>query len=621
MAGAVIGLLDACDTIAGGFAASLSFGHTLLAIVAMGCLGAAAGAWIGAICALPIRFLQSRRQWPGADRFAAALSLGLGLATAGLAWGFRMLLVLPPALVGGGALAAGIALAIAARRFRSSAPVAAVTWLILFGWTYWVGARLLYSFSRHGAATLLHGAWMIGLCILAMALLSTPALARATSGAKGRGTVVILVFSFALLGLARSALDTTPNALRLILYERTSFAYRLLSALPHANYEADELLQSCPPSIAQQASAPSTEESPRVRGLVMIMVDAMRGDRIPSPHTPRMTALGTQGYQFANAYTTAPSTRHGLKSMMTGMPPAKFHPSALPKQSLTEALSAADIRTIALSGHQIFRNSIGSIEQHEALRAGEARANNEGLESHTAFERARAHLDGLAQNERFFLMVHFYDAHAHYVENPMFPAGGSLEARYDAELAYADHYIGRLLDHMDASGLSEDVAVLLVGDHGEEHWEHRYRWHRARVYDESVRVPLLLRLPGVEPATVQSLVSVMDVFPTVLGLFGLPSPGNIAGLSLLDSASEHRKAREIFMSSDIYPTHAIVRDGHKVIASFHTGVMEHYDLREDPGEEHNLADKNTPIYQELRCQLGRWLAPNSPPRATASRQK
>jgi arylsulfatase A-like enzyme len=110
-----------------------------------------------------------------------------------------------------------------------------------------------------------------------------------------------------------------------------------------------------------------------------------------------------------------------------------------------------------------------------------------------------------------------------------------LVALYEGEVAWVDEHLGTIFHALDARGETARTLVIVVADHGEEFFEHGGIGHHRTLFEESVRVPLLLRLPGVLPAgaSVAGLVSVTDVFPTVLEIVGLPRPATASSSSFL----------------------------------------------------------------------------------------
>ena len=121
---------------------------------------------------------------------------------------------------------------------------------------------------------------------------------------------------------------------------------------------------------------------------------------------------------------------------------------------------------------------------------------------------------------KWLLWTHFFEPHSRYMEHDEFPVhdGGlkGLEEKYDGEVSFADKYIGEVLDALDKSGQAKDTAVVIFSDHGEAFGEHRFGgermyFHGQTLYDELLRVPLMIRVPGVAPRVVDGNVMLLDL--------------------------------------------------------------------------------------------------------------
>jgi tetratricopeptide (TPR) repeat protein len=202
---------------------------------------------------------------------------------------------------------------------------------------------------------------------------------------------------------------------------------------------------------------------------------------------------------------------------------------------------------------------------------------------------------GASAGQPFFAWVHMYDPHSPY-EPPAeyasrFP--DTLYGAYDAEIAYADAQVGRLLAALDAAGRRDDTLVVVTADHGEQLGQHREQSHGFFVYDASVQVPLIIAGPGITPRVVPDQVRIIDVMPTVLDLAGVAPPSAVQGASLRPALDGQRQELLAF-SESWYPRFhygwselQAVRDGaFKFILA---PTRELYDVAKDPGELTNLA--------------------------------
>jgi arylsulfatase A-like enzyme len=199
-----------------------------------------------------------------------------------------------------------------------------------------------------------------------------------------------------------------------------------------------------------------------------------------------------------------------------------------------------------------------------------------------------------------------------------------LTALYDGEIAYADASLGDLFSTLSRLGLDDHTLVVVTSDHGEAFGEHGlYAIHRT-IYEETLRIPLILRYPGRIPAgqRLQTPVQHLDIAPTVLGYAGLSPSESLRGESLAPLLSDGAAPpiRPIFAEhTRLYA--GMVRDGpwklivsrpemkakaiaagvqKRVLDRIHPDARELYDLTSDPGETRNLADSQAAITERLR---------------------
>ena len=197
---------------------------------------------------------------------------------------------------------------------------------------------------------------------------------------------------------------------------------------------------------------------------------------------------------------------------------------------------------------------------------------------------------------------------------------------YDATLAYMDQEIGRLLQGLIRMGLDENTLVVVTGDHGEGLMERGHWHHGVHIYEEGVRVPLLVRLPGQASAglEVSAPVSWLDLAPSVLALSGISSPAEFQGESLAEVMTGQASldpARSVWLYRRHYEGDEEVEAGEpvgdgwglrrgrwKLIWVEEENRLELYDLETDPGEKVDLAMERPERAATLKAELEAWLA-------------
>lgn len=189
-------------------------------------------------------------------------------------------------------------------------------------------------------------------------------------------------------------------------------------------------------------------------------------------------------------------------------------------------------------------------------------------------------------------------------------------ARYDAGIAFVDAQIGILLDKVRQQGVYDDTMIVITADHGEAFGEHQTMDHGVSVYENQIRVPLIIKWPrGVRPPGADGPASGVDLMPTILDVAGLKPQSGVSGRSLAQPEATTMSARfaETKPCKDVYDLHprfrrdayALLRGHWKLIASTN-GIMELYDLENDPAEEHNVYTIEAAIATKLTAEYEMW---------------
>ncbi len=210
------------------------------------------------------------------------------------------------------------------------------------------------------------------------------------------------------------------------------------------------------------------------------------------------------------------------------------------------------------------------------------------------------------REEPFFLWMHYFDPHQSY--SPPKPYDSLLANRYDGEIAFVDESFGALIDFLDARDLLETTIIVVVGDHGESLEEHGEPTHATFIYDSTMRIPLMVAVPGNRVADGQRAtrqVSIVDIAPTILELLGMKPHHDMQGTSLVSTLSDpaSQTSQPTLLESHFgqlhfgwAPLRAVRTDDWKYVLA---PTPELYDLKSDPEELFNLASTRPAIALEM----------------------
>ncbi len=370
----------------------------------------------------------------------------------------------------------------------------------------------------------------------------------------------------------------------------------------------------------------------RHANVLLVTLDTTRADHIgcygyAKAQTPRLDRLAADGVLFEHCITPSAFTLPSHSTIMTGLYPpqhgVRLNGDAALAQSnttLAERLSAAGYRTGAFAGAFVLDGrwglSQGFAHYDDQFHLGKDQRLDLARVQRPADKVVDAALAWLGQEsaQPFFAWVHLYDAHTPYEPPEPFRsrfASGDARSLYDGEIAFADAQVGRLLDWVEARGLGERTIVVVVGDHGEGLGSHGEDEHGYYVYDYAVRVPLVMRVPGVKSTRVARQVRTVDLFPTVLELVTGEKAENIEGLSLAGLLAGRSEDTPRYAYSESMATHlqygwsalySLRSDSHKFIDAPRS---ELYELTSDPNESRNLLDDQRRIARQLKDELTR----------------
>jgi arylsulfatase A-like enzyme len=387
--------------------------------------------------------------------------------------------------------------------------------------------------------------------------------------------------------------------------------------------------------------------SPAPPDVVLVTLDTVRADRMgflgsTRGLTPALDALAREGVVFEQAFAQAPLTTVSHATILSGTHPPSHGvrdfgmplPAGVPW--LPAALRAGGYRTAAFVG-SIVLDPKGPIAPgfdrgFDTYDAG-FRRRRDGADPYATKERrggdvvARA-LSWLDRSPRspVFLWVHLFDAHDPYDPPAPFAERFPREP-YDGEIAAVDAAVSRLLAGLRHRRHFDGALVVAAGDHGESLGEHGEDTHGVFLYDATIRVPLVVRLPRGEGAgrRVASRVGLVDVAPTVLEVVGLATPPEVHGRSLTGSIRGTREPERPSYAESEYPRRVF---GWSSLASWRAGRFlfveaprpELYAARDDPGATRNLAGEDAPVAAAMAAELEKarraWTGANTPDAAS-----
>lgn len=427
-------------------------------------------------------------------------------------------------------------------------------------------------------------------------------------------------------------------------------------------------------ALAVAVALRGTNAAPRPRAqpdILLVTLDTTRADHTSAygydrATTPRLEALSAEGVRFDAAYAPMATTLPAHATLFTAELPRSLgitkNGAVLGEQyrTLAERLSDAGYATAAFvssfpvdrmfglaQGFDVYDDDFTDGSCPTKIQEWEGFDIDRGFCRRGANTNARAlawleekgYLAPPGREPPFFAWVHYFDPHAPYLpadaDAELFPpeADGWLStktAAYDGEIHYMDRVLGELLDRLDRAGRLDDTLVVVVADHGEGLMQHGHMHHSLLIYEEDVRVPLIVRWPSRVPGSrvIAEPVQMADLPPTLLEVAGADAIADGVGESLLPALVEGAALdpeRPIFLQRREYAEPVVsgrevrgeklgVRRGRwKYIEAREEGTVELYDLETDPYERNNVAYAHPDPRHRLSKEIRRWQATSKRP--------
>ena len=390
--------------------------------------------------------------------------------------------------------------------------------------------------------------------------------------------------------------------------------------------------------------------------VIIIGIDTLRADHLGFAEykntAPNIEKLAAQSAVFTNAFSTSSWTLPSFHSILTSLYPSshgvKYDTHRISNSTTTfaEIMKRNGYRTAGFicgpylksifgfnQGFDLYDEHLSSIKQPDSHKD----ITSEKLTNSAIFW-LKKH-----GNKKFFLFLHYWDPHYDYIPPKPFDRifdpeyTGSIDgtniqksskinpdmdkrdldhilALYDGEIMWTDSHIGRLLDYLKVSGLFKNTIIVVTSDHGEEFLDHGDKSHRKTLYNEVIHVPLMFKIPGIDnPAKDKSLVSTVDIMPTVLNALNIKYGIDTDGISLIPIITKKHNQITRTIYSELYHKVmsinlvCIIKDGWKLIYDYYTKESKLYNIDIDMQEKNNLININTQQAQDLKDELFDWL--------------
>jgi arylsulfatase A-like enzyme len=405
--------------------------------------------------------------------------------------------------------------------------------------------------------------------------------------------------------------------------------------------------------IALAALGCERAKMPTSPNVVLIVVDTLRADHLgcygyARNTTPHLDRLAAASIRFDTALSTSSWTLPAVASLMTSQSPSAHGIRDKPKKLderfplLSELLRKNGYRTQGFVSHGMVSARLGFGRGFDAY--DEESAGHGAISSPIVTDQAVAFLRNVG-DQPFFLFLHYFDPHYNFQQHEGHDFGGRYEgplgsgepilqlwkklkhlspddiayliSLYDSEIAFTDHHIGAVLAELDRQGVLADTIVIVTADHGEEFMERGWLGHSITLHHELIRVPLIMKLPGVTPRVVDTPVSLMDVAPTLLGFLGIEIPPDLDGRALDLRSGRDVPIAPVFSETFNPQVHrpggakrlalqSVVVGNHKLIYNGLRRRAELYDLSADPAERRDLRQAGTGDLEALQALLDTW---------------
>ena len=519
------------------------------------------------------------------------------------------------AILVGGAVA-WLSPRIAAAIRRRPLPVAAAAFATL------VSLELVNQFVLVRLYPGFHASLAVAVVVLAPALgwffpLESEGRARAVTTQKDKlgafGLAVVGVISLSLGFLAPKAAKELSHFdnFRLILLARApllgqgvKIAAVLVPPEPLAACDANNWNETC--STLTSESASGAAFSLRDTDLLLITVDALRADHVGAygyarKTTPNIDKLTADAVRFNHAYAPTAHTSYSITSLMTGkyMRPLLLQGAGADSDTWASLFRRYGYRTAAFYPPAVFFIDPQRFEPFRGSFLGFEYRKVEFLEGPARAQQVTKYLDSEPTEQRLFVWVHLFAPHEPYEAHDGFDFGPRDVDRYDSEIAYADAAVGQIVDGFLKK--RPKSLVILSADHGEEFGDHGGRYHGTTVYEEQVRVPLIMRAPHLFRASVvDEPVQTIDLLPTVLSALDVPLPPRMRGRNIGPILAGTAHSLAGFALAETEEQVMLAESNFRLICARQIGACQLFDIATDAAERTDVSGTQHEHFEFLR---------------------
>ena len=359
-------------------------------------------------------------------------------------------------------------------------------------------------------------------------------------------------------------------------------------------------------SSSESSSAPVQSFSLRGRDILIITVDALRADHLGTygysrATSPNFDRLAQRAVKFNYAYAPTAHTSYSVTSMMTGkyMRPLLLQGAGADSDTFATLLQRYGYRTAAFYPPAVFFIDPQRFVPFRDSFLGFEYRKVEFLEGPPRVEQVTRYVDAEPARQRLFVWVHLFGPHEPYEARPGHDFGSRDVDRYDSEIAYADAAIGDITKAFLTK--RPGSLIILSADHGEEFGDHGGRYHGTTVYEEQVRVPLVIYAPELfTPRTVNEPVQTVDLLPTVLAALEVPQPPRVRGRNLASVMLGNTKTDGGLALAESEDQVMLAQGSFRLICQRQLGACRLFDVATDPTEQIDLSSTQAERFERMR---------------------